>query len=70
MTTNTTGSPGPPAARRAPVSESTERRWAGERRRPHALHSDGVVCRCAVRWRVLTLDRGLNRPELWDEAAG
>lgn len=39
------------------------------------LHSDGVVCRCAIRWRRETLARGLNRPpEEWgdrgDEATG
>lgn len=39
------------------------------------LHSDGVVCRCAIRWRRETLARGLNRPpEEWgalgDEADG
>jgi hypothetical protein len=34
------------------------------------LHSDGVVCRCAIRWRRETLARGLNRPpEEWDEPA-
>lgn len=70
MTTTPTWPDRCPAARRAPVSESVEQRWAGERLRPHALHSDGVVCRCAVRWRVLSLERGLDRPELWDEAAG
>ena len=25
------------------------------------MHSDGVVCRCAVRWREYTLARGLDR---------
>jgi hypothetical protein len=60
----------PPAPRRAVVDVATVARWEGERQRPHALHSDGAVCRCAVRWRVLTLERGLNRPELWSTVSG
>jgi hypothetical protein len=58
-----------PAPQHAPVGEATRLRWEQERLRPHALHSDGTVCRCAVRWRQQTLARGINRHELWEEPA-
>jgi hypothetical protein len=38
-------------------------------RREHPLHSDGVVCRCAVHWRRETIARGLDRLFAEDEEA-
>ena len=57
------GAVGTPAA----LTKVAERRWAYERTQPCALHGDGQVCRCAVKLRVETLARGLDRPELWGE---
>ena len=47
--------------------DEARRRWAHQRTLPYAVHGDGQVCRCAVKWRVETLARGLSRPELWEE---
>lgn len=47
--------------------EEARRRWAHQRTLPYAVHGDGQVCRCAVKLRVETLARGLDRPELWDD---
>lgn len=47
--------------------DEARRRWAHQRTLPYAVHGDGQVCRCAVKLRVETLARGLNRPELWEE---
>jgi|GEM_PF-3390870 len=50
------------------LTGEAERRWAYEQTQPYALHGDGQVCRCAVKLRVETLARGLNRPELWEDS--
>jgi hypothetical protein len=51
-----------------PSLEDRVRLGAGGKPVEYPIHSDGVVCRCAVRWRRETIARGLNRPpEEWDD---
>lgn len=41
------------------TEEQHSRHEFGERGEDYALHSDGVVCRCAVVWRREAIARGL-----------
>lgn len=50
------------AGGRSPSGEtrgSSDRGSVGAQAVSHALHSDGVVCRCAVHWRRAAIERGL-----------
>lgn len=52
---------------RRDLFDEARRRWAHQRTLPYAVHGDGQVCRCAVRLRMETLARGLDRAESWEE---
>ena len=49
-------------ASRTGIEDEEAHGVVGARVTPHPLHSDGVVCRCAVSWRREAIRRGLARP--------